>query len=107
MQKPSKVVFSGLTLEGSKLARVTNPGSYQMIDTSWARLTFIVPTAGNAIQDVHDWLAKNCNGAYSMFKFHDQRSYSDYQVVVRFEDKNDAILFKLQDGHRAWEHRDQ
>ncbi len=105
MQKPEQIRFTGLTLKpGPTLNKMIHQGSFNMISSDWARLTFTVPTAKDSIQHVYDWLNTNCNGQYTAYRFHDRDSYSEYQMVVRFEDKNDAIMFKLQDGHRAWEY---
>lgn len=105
MNKPTEVKFSNLVLTGSKLEDYRAPEGHIANRTSWTRTVFNVPTSRDAVHQVYEWLAYNCQGQYSAYKFHDTTSYTEYKMVVRFENKNDAILFKLQDGHRAWEHR--
>lgn len=107
MQRPEQVKFSSLVLDDIALAKLGNAGINEVAEDDWARLHFKVPTARDAIQDVYDWLSKNCKGSYVAYKFYDTKDYSQYKMVVRFASKNDAILFKLQDGHRAWEHKGQ
>lgn len=105
MRKPPQVKFTGLTLSATDLKEASNAGITDVIDNNWKRVHFTVPTARDAIQHVYDWLKANCKGQYSAYKFHDSHSYTEYKMVVRFEDKNDAIIFKLQDGHKAWENK--
>ncbi len=105
MRKPPQVKFTGLTLSPTDLKETSNAGITNIVDNSWKRVHFSVPTARDAIQHVYDWLKTNCKGQYSAYKFHDSNNYTEYKMVVRFEDKNDAIIFKLQDGHRAWENK--
>ncbi|MNK39728.1 hypothetical protein D3C87_583480 [compost metagenome] len=105
MRKPDTVKFTGLTLSASDLKEASNAGVKEVVGSDWKRVHFSVPTARDAIQHVFDWLKANCQGQYTAYKYHDSSSYTEYKMVVRFEDKNDAIIFKLQDGHKAWEHK--
>ena len=103
MQKPDQVKFTNLVLDSKALNKMGNAGMNLVAEADWARVHFEVPTARDAIQHVFDWLKNNCKGQYTTYKYYDAKGYSNYRMVIRFEDKHDAIIFKLQDGHRAWE----
>ena len=101
---PEKVTFTNLVIEGDELSKMSTAGIAKPIDTSNARIHFQIPNNSKSIDAVTNWLFSNINGGFSHYKFNNPNDYQHITMVVRFEDSKDAIMFKLQDGHRAWEH---
>lgn len=74
------------------------------MNRAWTRVQFAVPDSWEASRRVVDWLNENCPNRYCFYCYQNPRgSGPDYIMVVRFEDKNDALIFKLRGGHQAWE----
>lgn len=103
MLRPAALSFTGLSIGDEDMEAISNAQIHRVIPTEWTRVSFPVPTAYTAYEKVCECLKSTCNGRYSVFKFHDPRNYAEYKVIVRFEHPSDAVLFKLSDGHRAWE----
>jgi hypothetical protein len=103
MQRPDTIEFEGLTVQASDMLR-TSRRPVGPIDRSWSRTSFEIPDAYSAPRHVEEWLETNCTGVWTTFHFTNPKSKDYSQImVVRFADLNDALFFKLRDGHRAWE----
>lgn len=61
---------------------------------SWAKL-LLPPPSHAATRSVIQWTLENVNGRFGVID-----SYPN--SAIYFEDTNDAILFRLKDGHEAW-----
>lgn len=71
---------------------------------NWTRVSFKVPDAFTAPANVDQWLTENCPGLWMSYHYADPRSKTHERLmVVRFEEKNDALFFKLRGGHQAWQ----
>lgn len=101
MQPPVSLKFDGLEctvdqLLQSKTRRFPTPGG-------WTRVHFIIPDNYEAPQKVDAWLSKNCPSKWASYNYTDPKNKKhDIIMVVRFESKDDALLFKLRGGHQCW-----
>lgn len=103
MQRPEFVEFEGITVSAPALLR-SQRKQVGPITKSWSRTSFPLPDAYNAPKHVEAWLEENCKGNWSTFNYGNPKAKDYSQImVVRFEDLNDALFFKLRDGHRSWE----
>jgi hypothetical protein len=107
MLRPTSINFTGVTMSNRDLESISNAGVSKIVLPDWARVAFSIPTNRNAIESVLTWLTQNCTGQFTIHKFHNLKTYTEYKCVIRFELPNDALIFKLSDGHRAWEHTDK
>ena len=107
MQRPTSVNFTNWTLAGNEMSLIANAGIPNHKITDWTRLVVSVPVDRDSMQHVQKWLFENCSGQFVFYKYQDGAVYTEYKMVIRFENKNDALLFKLKDGHRAWEQAQQ
>lgn len=91
------IKFSGLTISGRKAAEIRKPwGSpFMAVDPSWARLSYKIKQ-GPSLQDrIDSWLAANCKARYLTYTYFGA-TYTENHLIIRFEDVNDAVMFKLQ-----------
>jgi len=74
------------------------------MNPSWTRVLFTIPNGWDASEAIKDWMASNTPGEWQAYTYQNPKGKSnDYIMVVRFQDKNDALMFKLRGGHQAWE----
>lgn len=105
MKLPQIVEFDGLTLTQNDIKSFISDLPVAIIPTEWKRVIIDVPDTYSAPSKVNEWLAENCINGYASYEFSDPVTY-DGVMVIRFEDVNDALMFKLRDGHKAWEQSD-
>lgn len=105
MKKPSSLVFEDYEVPVSDLYSTGN-GVNGPVPTTWTRTQFNIPNNYSAPAEVTKWLDENCPGRYSSWFYQDPRSKEHAAVmVVKFESRNDALMFKLQGGHQSWENK--
>lgn len=103
MERPDIIEFDGLTTSASDMLR-TSRRAVGPIAKEWSRTNFRIPDGYTAPRHVEEWLEANCAGEWTTFHYSDPKSKDYSQVmVVRFAERNDALFFKLRDGHRSWE----
>lgn len=74
------------------------------MNLAWTRVQFTVPDGWQAPQAVQQWLRENTPGKWQAYSYSNPKGKAqDYIMVVRFKDKNDALMFKLRGGHQSWE----
>jgi len=73
-----------------------------IIPYSWARVRITIPLGFNESEMVKKWLAENTTQAWSINQSDDYHN-SKTNVTVRFQNIDDALMFKLSDGYRSWE----
>lgn len=100
MQKPQSIKFDGVEYKLSSVLRSKGGPA----PSHWTRVKFNVPNDFEAPKAVEAWLALNCSGMWRHYHFSDPKSKKgERSMVVRFEERNDALFFKLRGGHQAWE----
>lgn len=106
LEPPSTVEFEGLSLPVSDVIRAKG-NSTGPVPSTWQRVSFPVPDGYTCARAVEEWLAQNCPNKWAAYHYNNpkQKASADRIMVVRFEDKNDALLFKLRGGHQAWEQK--
>jgi len=90
-----EIKFTGLPAMSVSKLGTANAGITQTITPEWARLEFQVDTSRTTLDKVNAWLRQETTKMWSIYKYHDPANHSKYNVVIRFEEKNDAVLFKL------------
>lgn len=101
MEKPTVLSFTDFEIPTDRLVQSQFSGP---INPKWTRVQFKISDAYEACQRVEEWLKNNCPGRWSAYAYSDPKSRNYESImVVRFEDKNDAIMFKLRDGHQSWQ----
>lgn len=101
MEKPVNISFTDFEIPVEVLFRKTSQGPMNL---SWTRTQFAVPDGYEAPKAVETWLVENCPGRWATYSYQSPKGKGgDYIMVVRFEDKNDALMFKLRGGHQAYE----
>ena len=109
MQPPKEIKFTNFVMNEHDLKRVSTAGITTPVTPEWSRVHFTVPTSRDAVTAVYDWLEQNCSGMWSSYKYYESNGTgghsfsSEYRMIVSFESVDDALLFKLRDGHLAWE----
>ena len=103
MEKPTSLSFTDFEVPVSDLLSRNDMGPMNL---GWTRVQFTMPDDYDAPKHVETWLRENCPGEWQAYRHPNLRGKTnDYVMVVRFENKNDALMFKLRDGHKAWEGR--
>jgi len=103
METPTNLQFTDFDVSIETLFRRALTGP---MNRAWTRVEFSVPDAWEANKAVEKWLTENTPGRWATTHYSNPRSKENsYTMVVRFEDKNDALMFKLRGGHQAWEVR--
>lgn len=101
MEKPTNLIFTDFEVPVNRLFRRSQQGPMNL---TWTRTQFTIPDSYEAPKKVEEWLSENTPGRWATYSYQNPKSKnSDYVMVVRFEDKNDALMFKLRGGHQAWE----
>lgn len=105
MQKPISIKFHELDVDVASLR--LDPPNKGAMPLEWTRVTFPVPDPWEAPQSVEKWLTENCAGRWRSYNYQNPKSKDSSRImVVCFNDKNDALFFKLKGGHQAWEDND-
>lgn len=101
MEKPINLTFTDFEVPVEQIFRRAHQGP---MNTTWTRTQFSVPDGFEAPRKVEEWIIRNTPGRWASYSYQNPKDKRhDYIMVVRFEDKNDALLFKLRGGHQAWE----
>lgn len=101
MEKPTTLSFTDLEVPVDSLFRRAEQGPMNL---TWTRTQFAIPDTYNAPRAIEAWLGENCPGRWAAYSYQDPKGKGeDHVMVVRFEDKNDALMFKLRGGHQAFE----
>jgi hypothetical protein len=101
MTSPTRLTFTDFEIATNDILGANRQGP---ISPQWTRTKFTIPNGHEAPKLVTGWLTNNCPGLWTTYHYQDPKS-KDYQdvMVVWFEDRNDALLFKLRGGHQAWQ----
>lgn len=99
MEQPKTIKFSGLEINTKELDQRPNRGP---MDRTWVRVQFTIPECYEAPDKVREWLVQNVLHHWSLYVYSDPTDMS-YKMVIRFSDRNDALMFKLKGGHQIWE----
>lgn len=103
MNNPSSLQFTDFEVATEVLFRRATNGP---MNPSWTRVQFPIPDNWEAHLAVQKWLNDNTPSKWTSYHYHNPKGKKqDYMMVVRFENKNDALMFKLRGGHQAYEVR--
>lgn len=109
MKQPDIISFDGLEVSISELQN-NNKQIKGPCPQDWVRVKFKIPleVAHNGFDAVTKWLQQNNTSRWFGYTFQDpaapKHGMPDNFAVIKFESKDDAILFKLRDGHQAWKY---
>lgn len=111
LRRPKSVTFS----EGVKKAFELRPDTIvelEMDQGQWSRVIFQIPDVFNSFKAVNKWLDENTTDKYISYHFSKNEtvdSWPSYEsfMVVKFKSRDDAMTFKLEDGHKAYERLDE
>lgn len=102
MIPPISIKFDDIEIPTSSITRTLS--NKAPCPASWLRVQFPIPDPWDAPTKVEEWLNENCPNGWRSYHYQNPKNQSsEHIMVVRFEDKNDAIFFKLRGGHQAWE----
>ena len=101
MDMPENISFTDFSIPTNQLFRKTSIGP---MNPKWVRTQFSIPDGYAAPNAVISWLNDNCPGQWATCNYMNPKTHNgEYVMVVRFEDKNDALMFKLRGGHQSYE----
>jgi hypothetical protein len=101
MDHPKELNFTDLDVPVASLLRRGQQGP---MHRSWTRVQFEVPDAHEASKAVEAWLTGNCSSGWETYQYQSPRGKnSEHIMVVKFENRDEALMFKLRGGHQAWE----
>lgn len=81
----------------------------------WTRIEFSIPETFSVPKVIEEWIENNLDGGrYGYFCTIDRSPNTNgrsrgplaYKMVIGFEFENDALMFKLLDGHLSFENRE-
>lgn len=100
MKSPKTIKFSDLEIKPIDLdSHHTRTG---IIPQSWTRVQFTLPSDWQSIEKVSKWLADNSSDDWASYNY-SLDTKNERVMVVKFKDKNDALMFKLRGGHQCWQ----
>ena len=103
MEKPTSLSFTDFEIPVDTLFRRAQQGPMNL---AWTRTQFTIPDGYDAPRAVETWLGENCPGKWATYNYQSPKGKTNEHImVVRFEDRNDALMFKLRGGHQAWDAR--
>ena len=101
MNRPNVLKFTDYDVN---IKALTWQGPQSLPPNTWTRIKFNLPGQQEATKAVCEWLVANCAGDWRQHSFPDPKSRSgERTMVVKFEVRDDALLFKLRGGHQAWQ----
>lgn len=101
-----QVSFSGFNIKPTDIADIKFEGTGHKSMSAWARLVLPMPKQKNMFDTRNDpvdliskWIENNCQGMFFISKFWLPGNNYEHQyfLTLRFENTQDAVLFKLQD----------
>lgn len=101
MKSPSTIKFSDIEI---KPLPVNSPGEapyMSLIPKSWTRIQFDIPSNTHYVGKIYDWIRTNSGDCWSGY-YYSPGDKETFTVVIKFKDRNDALMFKLRDGFQAW-----
>lgn len=100
METPQSLVFTDFEIPLDQLFQHAKGP----MNLSWTRVQFLIPDGWNAPQVIQKWMTDNTPGDWQAYHYSNPKGKdNDFVMVVRFRDKNDALMFKLRGGHQAHE----
>jgi hypothetical protein len=100
---PPKAVDLGDGLVEVSTLKKTSKRVFFPIPHEWTRVQFSIPPSQDAIRNIKDWLDEKNKGRYSIYKYTSpQKQQNMDRIVINFELRNDALMFKLKDGFQSW-----
>lgn len=100
MKKPQTIKFTDLEISPLDLQGLGRQG---IIPSSWARVQFPIPNDWSKLEKVSKWLTENTSDDWGTYNFYADSKAQERIMVVKFKDKNDALMFKLRGGHQCWQ----
>jgi hypothetical protein len=101
MNKPDVLKFTDYDVNVKAL---TYQLPQSLAPSDWTRVKFTVPGTHEAPKQVCEWLVSNCVGDWRQHNFPDPKSKNNERtMVVKFQSRDDALMFKLRGGHQAWQ----
>lgn len=105
MNRPEVLKFTDYEVN---IKAVLGSAPQSLAPANWTRVKFNLPGTQEAPKAVCSWMVTNCTGDWRQHNFPDPRSKSgERTMVVKFESRDDALLFKLRGGHQAWQQDSQ
>lgn len=98
-----KLEFTDYTVYSNQLLRQNR--KVALADSSWTRVKIFVPD-GYSSKKVEDWIEENLTSAYYCYTYANRtydKKQNGYTMILRFKENNDALMFKLQGGHQAYQ----
>jgi hypothetical protein len=103
METPTSIQFTDFEISTDVLFRRAHSGP---MNPSWTRVQFPISNNWDDHIEVEKWLGENTPGKWASYHYQNPKGKKhDFTMIVRFENKNDALMFKLRGGHQAWENR--
>lgn len=104
------VKFFDLEVDPTNLVKPHGRRAKHAWGKHWTRIQVEIPEQHTAPGKIAAWIEENLSGGlYGLFYKEDKNNPSEsqweknYILIIGFEDENDAIMFKLLDGHKAYE----
>lgn len=109
------VKFHNIDVNSEELINHGNREVKHCWGDSWTRIEIPIPEIWSAPKNIATWIENNLSeGKFGMFwveDFNNNENSSNthswdgknYKLIIGFEYENDALLFKLLDGHVAYE----
>jgi hypothetical protein len=99
MKLPQVIKFQDLDIPSSELRPESTGGP---MPENWTRVEFKLPDKGKS-ETITEWLRDNIAGNWTHYVYQEaQGVHPLVAMTVRFQDKNDAMMFKLRGGHQCW-----
>ena len=109
------IKFHELEVDAKDLIKPKGRRVHHCWGRNWTRIEMLIPDTWDSPTKIADWIDSNLsNGRYGFFYMKDKCRnnndndlafhWNDAQVlVIGFENEDDALMFKLLDGHLAHE----
>jgi hypothetical protein len=95
------VEFTDYTVKGMDIAFSSGKRWQGVWPRHWQRVMITVPRMMDAQNKIFDWLEQNNRGRYGVYQI--TGDGRDAKLRIAFENGNDALMFKLRGGHKAYD----
>jgi hypothetical protein len=93
--KSPVIKFTGLEIPADAFERVRRKPAHQ----DWHRIEFQLDE-DITVQSIRSWLLDTYDMGWQMYEYNHPDTHHTI-VIIRFQDRNHALMFKLQNGMRA------
>ena len=97
------IQFTDYNVQGYAIAFPGGKRWYGSWPRHWQRIVISAPRQQDAQNKIFQWLEENNRGRYGAYQLNGHYHAGTGRLRLAFENSNDALMFKLQGGDKAYD----